>query len=133
MQFKTLAIAAAALSALCAGTASAHHSFAMFDRAKRITIEGTVKEFQWSNPHSWLEVVGADVQTKETKDWSFEIGSTNQLLNRGWVRASMKPGDKVTVLAYPRKDGTAQGGLITVTVNGVSLDKTPRTAPPRGS
>ena len=92
-----------------AGAAWAHHSFAMFDQSKQVSLSGTVKDFQWTNPHAWIEVLvpdgkgGGDV-------WSVELNSPNNLIRQGWKRTAMKPGDKVTVVINPLKDGK-KGGL----------------------
>ena len=107
----------AALAALWAAASVtptvAHHSFAMFDNTKEVTVVGTVKEFQWTNPHSWLQVnvPGADGKMVE---WSFEGGSPGILSRNGWKRTSVKPGDKVTVIFYPLKDGKPGGSFLEV-------------------
>lgn len=107
---KTLApaIAAAALALALAGPASAHHSFAMFDQTKIVTLEGTVGEFQWTNPHAFIEL---DVTNggKVTR-WALELNSPNNLTRQGWHRTSLKPGDKVTVQFNPLRSGRP-GGL----------------------
>ena len=111
------------LLALIAGSgpALAHHSFAMFDRDKEVTIVGTVKEFQWTNPHSWIQV---NVPNKAGKmvEWSIEGGSPNIMVRQGWKRDIMKPGDKVTVVLNPMKDGSPGGSLVRVTMpSGLTL------------
>jgi hypothetical protein len=85
----------------------------MFDNTKEVTLVGTVKAFQWTNPHSWLQVnvTGADGKTVE---WSFEGGSPGILSRNGWKRTSVKPGDKVTVIFYPLKDGKPGGSFLEV-------------------
>ena len=110
--------AAAAVSA--SAPAFAHHSFAMFDNQKNVTLEGTVKEFQWTNPHSWIQLMVKDPSGKDV-EWSIEGGSPNGLSRGGWKRTSLKPGDKATVVIHPLKDGTNGGSLATVTVNGVQI------------
>jgi Family of unknown function (DUF6152) len=87
----------------------AHHSFAMFDHEKRITISGTLKEFEWTNPHCWLHVAAADPSTGRTVDWSFEMGSIGQIAAQGWKVDSIKVGDKITIEGYPMKDGSRGG------------------------
>ena len=83
--------------------AAAHHSFAMFDQKKIMTLSGTVHEFQWTNPHAFLEV---DVPEggKSTR-WSLELNSPNNLKRQGWSRSAVKTGDKVTVRMNPLRDG----------------------------
>jgi hypothetical protein len=108
---------AVGVAAALAVPALAHHSFAMFDNQKDVTLEGTIKEFQWTNPHSWIQVMVKDESGKEV-EWSIEGGSPNSLSRNGWKRTSLKPGDKVVVITHPLKDGSAGGSLVSVSVNG---------------
>jgi hypothetical protein len=117
---KMLALAGFAAVALAAAPAFAHHSFAMFDNTKNVTLEGTVKEFQWTNPHSWIQIVAKDASGKEV-EYSIEGGSPNGLARSGWKRTSLKPGDKAVLVMHPLKDGTAGGSLVTVSVGGVQV------------
>lgn len=106
-RFALLGAAALAAAGICA-PALAHHSFAMFDQKKVMTLNGTVHEFQWTNPHSWIEL---DVpQNGGTQRWSIELNSPNNLKRQGWARDSIKPGDKVTVRIAPLRSGQ-HGGL----------------------
>jgi uncharacterized protein DUF6152 len=96
----------AAVGALAAGIpAAAHHSFAMFDQKQIMTLQGKVHEFQWTNPHAFLEI-----DDTKGKRWSLELNSPNNLKRQGWVRSSVKPGDAVTVRMNPLRDGQP-GGL----------------------
>jgi hypothetical protein len=88
--------------------AAAHHSFAMFDQKKIVTLEGTVHEFQWTNPHAFLEIDVPD--GGKTTRWSLELNSPNNLKRQGWSRSAVKPGDQVTVRMNPLRDGQ-HGGL----------------------
>jgi hypothetical protein len=106
-----------AVAVMTAGAASAHHSFAMFDGQKTVTIDGTVKEFQWANPHSWIQMTVKEPSGKDV-EWSIEGGSPSVLVRQGWRKTSMKPGDKVQVTIHPMKDGTPGGSLIKASVNG---------------
>ena len=117
---KMLALAGFAAVALAGAPAFAHHSFAMFDNTKNVTLEGTVKEFQWTNPHSWIQIVAKDASGKDV-EYSIEGGSPNGLARSGWKRTSLKPGDKAVLVMHPLKDGTAGGSLVTVSVNGVQV------------
>jgi hypothetical protein len=94
-----------------AGQAQAHHSATMFDDNKTIELSGTVKEFQWKNPHIWIQVMvkGADGTTKE---WSVEGGGPNSLSRNGWRPSTFKPGDSVTIRVHPMRDGSAAGNFI---------------------
>jgi hypothetical protein len=101
-------IAAAIVAAALAAPATAHHSFAMFDQSKTLTLKGTVSEFQWTNPHSWIELDVAG--GPQNGHWSIELNSPNNLTRQGWKRATLKPGDVVTVTINPLRDGK-KGGL----------------------
>ena len=108
MNVKTAGLIAFALVAF-AIPARAHHSFAMFDHEKKITISGTLTEFEWTNPHCWLHVAVTDAATGRTSDWAFEMGSIGQVAAQGWKADSVKVGDKITIEAYPMKDGSRGG------------------------
>lgn len=112
---------ATSLAAAAASSALAHHSFAMFDRTKQVALVGTVKDFQYSNPHSWIQLV---VMTPSggTDEWTIEALSPNVLGREGWKRNSLLAGQKVTVLINPLRDGSHGGNLISVTLpDGVTL------------
>ena len=104
------ALAAVLVASGFVGTAWAHHSFAMFDMSKTVTIEGTVKEFQWTNPHAWIEVMV--VTPDGPKQYSIETHNLRVLTDAGWKFNSLKPGDKVTVVMNPLRNGSAGGGLV---------------------
>jgi hypothetical protein len=91
----------------------AHHAFAAEDdENKLVTISGTVTQFEWTNPHAWLyidsRIEGGDIS------WSFEMGSPNGLLHRGWKRTELKKGDQITVVGYRAKDGRNVANVRTV-------------------
>ena len=88
----------------------AHHSSAMFDNTKTTELTGTVKEFQWANPHIWIQVNIDNAGTKE--EWSFEGGSPNTLSRQGWKKATFAPGAQVTIRFNPMRDGTHAGQFI---------------------
>lgn len=91
---------------------SAHHSFAMFDSEREIDLAGTVREFQWANPHTWVQL---DVTASgRTTTWSIEGRSPNVLARRGWNRLTLRPGDRVTLTVHPLKDGRPGGAIISV-------------------
>src|SRR5215467_12634133 len=97
------AVAAGILTGLSMA-ASAHHSGAMFEPVKTVTIKGVVKEFEYTNPHSWLWVtVTNDDQT--TTDWGFEAEGPSTLFRAGIKKSDLTPGDKVTVTGRPMRDG----------------------------
>jgi hypothetical protein len=82
----------------------AHHSGTMFDETKEITVEGVVKEFQYTNPHSWLLVDVTDQDGKVTT-WGFEAEGPTTLMMRKIRRGDLTPGAKVTITGHPMKDG----------------------------
>jgi len=109
-----LVLLAAVMSAgliVTARSASAHHGFAVFDTTSRKTITGTVKSFEWTNPHTW---VWLDVPNDKggVDTWGFEGMSPNFLGRRGWTRNTLKPGDQITVTYFGLKDGSKGGGFL---------------------
>lgn len=104
------------IGALCAlaGVASAHHSFAMFDMSQTVTLKGAVKEFQWTNPHSWIQLLVTD-DKGNTVEWGIEMGSPSGLLRQGWTAKSLQPGDKVTVQVHPLRDGSSGAAFMSAT------------------
>ena len=74
-----------------------------------ITVSGTLKEFEWTNPHCWLHVAVVDPASGRTLDWAFEMGSVGQVAAQGWKADAVKPGDKITIEAHPMKDGSRGG------------------------
>ena len=102
-------IIAAGLSLGLSGLALAHHSFAAFDVTTQKEITGTVKKFDYTNPHTW---VWLDVPNDHggVDTWGFEGMSPNYLGRRGWTRTTLQPGDKLTITYRPMKDGE-KGGM----------------------
>jgi hypothetical protein len=103
----TWVIALLSVGALTVMTAPslAHHSDAMFEKTKTITVEGVVKEFQYTNPHSWLLV---DVKNKDgtVTTWGFEAEGPSTLQRAGIRRSDFAPGTKVKITGRPMKDGS---------------------------
>ncbi len=104
------ALAAVALTAIPGG-AFAHHSFAMFDQSKQVSISGTVRDFQWTNPHAFVQLEDA-----QGKMWGVELNSPNNLVRQGWKRNVLKPGDKISVTLNPLRDGRPGGLFNAVTL-----------------
>jgi hypothetical protein len=102
---------------LAAGAASAHHSAAMFDATKSVTLAGTVKEFQWMSPHCWIQLLVADPAQPNAApvEWAIEMDNPLGLSRHGWKPGSLKAGDKVVVVARPLRDGSAGGQVVSVT------------------
>jgi hypothetical protein len=93
------------------GTTFGHHSFAMFDSEKEVVVEGIVREFQWTNPHSWIQLVVTEAG--QSVEYSIEADSPNILSRRGWSKASFAPGDRVKITIHPMKDGSKGGSYVT--------------------
>ena len=108
MNIKFLGIAAAVL--MLAGPASAHHSFAMFDYNKEITITGELKELQWTNPHIHI-LVNVPNGRGGVAEWDVEGGTPGNLRRTGWSRDVIKQGEKISVVIRPLKSG-ANGGML---------------------
>ena len=87
----------------------------MFDASKTMTVEGTVKEFHWTNPHSWIFLTVADTKG-QSAEWAIEMGSPPGLLRQGWEPKTLTPGMKVKVLIRPLKDGKVGGQFLAVTL-----------------
>ncbi|MGA9883964.1 MAG: DUF6152 family protein [Candidatus Acidiferrales bacterium] len=95
--------------------AEAHHSAAMFDHTKTVKLVGTVVQFGWTNPHSWISVDVPNASGK-TERWSVECNSPNNLARMGWKSTSLKPGDKVTILIHPLRNGDKGGSFMSATL-----------------
>jgi hypothetical protein len=114
MKFTSVGLAGIAC-AMFAVPAFAHHSFAMFDADNKIAIEGMVKDFQWTNPHSWILIMvpNADGTPEE---WTIEMGPPGGLARQGWLPKTLTPGMKVTAVIHPLKNGTHGGQFMAVTL-----------------
>jgi hypothetical protein len=113
MKIHRWTIAAASLL-LAPLAAVAHHSTAEFDYTKQVTIHGKVKEVQWTNPHSFIQLLVPGKDGKAVQ-WSVEIGSPSLNINMGWRKNSVKPGDEVTMVLSPARNGTPYGTLRVLT------------------
>ena len=122
MTFKALGIAgiAVALYATSAAPAFAHHSFAMFDSGRTVTLEGTVKEFRWTNPHAWIMLTVA--KAGQSRLWAVEMIGPGGLARQGWTQSTLKPGMPVKVSIHPLRDGSNGGQFVEATLpNGTHL------------
>ena len=100
---------------------SAHHSFAPFNMQGEKTLVGTVKEFQWTNPHTWIWLEVPNDKGGVDR-WGVEGMSPNYLGRRGWTRTTFKPGDKATIVVHPARDGSFGGIFVRATLaNGRQL------------
>ena len=118
-------IACAAALALCLPVlpVQAHHSMAMFDQTKTITISGTVKQFQWTNPHCYIQLLAKDAKGVE-KEWSLEMGAPMYLYAKGWRPSSLKAGTQISVTINPLRNGEPGGIVLTAsTADGKQIGK----------
>jgi Family of unknown function (DUF6152) len=113
MNKKTHAFLSAAV-ALAAGSALAHHSFAMFDQSQTITLEGEIADFRWTNPHVFIEL-NVKNDSGSADEWSIEMTSPEHLSRAGWRPSTLKPGDKVTLNIHPMRDGVKGGQYLSGT------------------
>jgi Family of unknown function (DUF6152) len=124
-----LAVLAAILFTL---PCSAHHSFANFEVTKTVALEGTVKEFQWTNPHCYIQLLVAG--PTGTVEWSLEMNSPLAEYRVGWRPHSVKPGDKLAVVINPARNGSASGRLDSATdAAGHAFGKVPARAPAKAA
>ena len=114
---------------LAAGTAAAHHSAAMFDANKQITLTGTVKEFQWTSPHCWIQILVTDPTRPKAApvQWGIEMDNPVGLSRHGWKPGSLKFGDTIVVVAHPLRDGGHGGQVVSVTKDGKPVGTGPET------
>jgi hypothetical protein len=122
MKFKAACIAA---SLSLAGLAVAHHSTAMFDMTRKIEIKGTVLKFEWTNPHTWIQLQVPDAVKGTSAEWSIEAPAVAGLQRAGWRADSLKKGDSITVFVHPLKAGGPGGALFEVVkADGTHLPQT---------
>lgn len=117
------------LAALTIRTASAHHSPVMFDQAQQVTLTGTVRQFQWTNPHSYIQLVVKNDAGQE-EEWNVEMAAPTYLYNLGWRPGTVKAGDVLTLTIAPLRKG-GNGGLLlkAVTADGKPIGRTPGATP----
>ncbi len=131
MTLQRIGLAAIAIT-LTVLPATAHHSHANYEAVKTITVTGTVTEYDWVNPHSWIYITAVGLDGKQ-QAWALETGATVALARRGWGKDSFKIGDKITAIVKRAKDGSNGGLLGIVTLaNGQKLDD-PFGTPPEGA
>ncbi len=108
-------------------SAQAHHAFARFDSEREVTLQGTVKEFQWTSPHAWIMLI---VDRKgHPEEWAIEMNGSSGLAREGWQPRTLTPGMAVTAIIHPLRDGTNGGQFLKITLpDGTPLGRT--AAPP---
>lgn len=127
MKFSALGFAVVGLC-LGGGAAFAHHSFAMFDAEKTVKLDGTVKQFLWTNPHSWIVMMVKNAQGAE-EQWAIEMGGPAGLARDGWRSNTLTPGMKVSALVHPLRDGTRGGQFMIITLPDGSTKGTANAVP----
>ena len=101
----------AAMAWLASASAEAHHSYGMFDFQRETTLKGTVKEFQWGNPHVFIDLLNET----DSATWSVEMSSPSHLVRNGWKPGSLKAGDRITLVIHPLRDGRSGGTYVSAT------------------
>jgi hypothetical protein len=110
----------------------AHHSFAMFDDTRRVTLHGVVKEFRWNNPHVFIQLLAGG--ERGTEEWSIEMTSPEHLARAGWKPGTLKSGDEVTIVIHPSRDGSTGGQYVSgIGRDAASVGGAPRTSELRGT
>jgi hypothetical protein len=94
---------------------AAHHSFAMFDQTREVTLKGKVVDFQWTNPHAFIHIEVPAAAGKAGEVWEIELNSPNNLKRQGWSSTSLTPGEEITLMANPLRDGKLGGLFIKLT------------------
>ena len=107
----TRLLIAAFLLFTCQSSLYAHHSIVEFDYTQAYAVTGRVKELQWTNPHSWVQVLVPDASGNEV-EFGFELGAPVFNIRLGWRKDSIVPGDEVTVVYCPSKNGSPRGTLM---------------------
>ena len=119
MNFRlTLALSAALGILVLSGTVTAHHSFAMFDQNKLVTLKGSVAEYYWINPHGHIILkvdAGPGIDPQMVGEWDIECASTSIMRLQGWSSNTVKPGDQITISANPLKGGSKGASLFYAT------------------
>ncbi len=109
-----LVFALVCAAALMTRPSLAHHSFAAYDASQTRTLKGTVKTFQWSNPHAAFTLLVEPEAGGQPIEWNILTSSPVILMRFGWAQDSLKPGDHISVLCNPMSDGSPAGRLHTV-------------------
>ena len=112
MRLKALGLAGIAV-VMTAIPTFAHHSFAMFDAEKSKTLEGAIKDFQWTNPHSWI-LLTVDNAAGQPEQWAIEMGGPQGLARQGWAPKTLRPGMKVKTVIHPLRDGSNGGQFMAI-------------------
>jgi hypothetical protein len=118
MTIRQTALLGLFLAVAGAAPALAHHSGAMFDQRKTVSLEGTLREYKFQAPHSWITIQTTPDAQGKTQRWDLEGGSSAAMRQMGLTPDALKAGVKVTATAHPLHDGRTGGSLISITANG---------------
>jgi hypothetical protein len=109
--------------AMVLDTAAAHHSFAIFDAKQSVTLHGVVKDFRWTNPHVFIQLLADGAAGAAAGEWSIEMTSPEHLVRAGWKPGTLKSGDKVTLVIHPVRDGSKGGQFVSrIAADGTQID-----------
>jgi len=114
MRLATLGLAGLGLLVL-GGPAMAHHSFAMFDTTRTVALDGTVGDFVWTNPHSWIMILVPNAEGVD-EQWAIEMGGPAGLGRAGWSAATLSQGMHINLIIRPHTDGTRFGQFMSITL-----------------
>ena len=118
---RILVFGASIALAMLVNPARAHHSFSMFDAKQSVTLHGVVKEFRWTNPHVFIQLMANGDGGVTAGEWSIELTSPEHLVRAGWKPGTLKRGDKVTIVVHPIRLGSMGGQF----VSGFAADGSP--------
>lgn len=126
-------VAAWVIGFLCVPVlAGAHHSSSAYDTANQIDVSGVVREFRWTNPHTWIYLLATGADGKE-QEWRLEGTSLVVLARAGWRATSLKPGDHITARVAPAKSGESSGVFSSITVSDTGVVLPGGLGPPAGA
>jgi len=109
--------------AMVLNTAAAHHSFAIFDAKKSVTLHGVVKQFLWTNPHVFIQLMADGETGAAATEWSIEMSSPEHLVRAGWKPGTLKSGDPVTLVIHPVRNGIKGGQFVSrIAADGTQID-----------
>jgi len=123
---RMLLVGASIVLAVLANPARAHHSFSMFDAKQSVTLHGVVKEFRWTNPHVFIQLIATGDGGVAAGEWSIELTSPEHVVRAGWKPGTLKSGDRVIIVVHPLRIGSMGGQF----VSGLAADGTPIGAAP---
>ena len=111
--FRGNVLALALAVVFVAEPAFAHHSYSMFDSTRKLTLQGTVKEVQWTNPHCFIQLVVS--KDGSIQEWSLQMNAPVDLYRNGWRPRTLTAGEKVNVVIHPARDGRNNGSYVSGT------------------